>query len=548
MNTTDTTAQADAVRLTTEEFGRIEVDTVPLPTGALDVYATYTFSGKIFLLYRREEDPADQQIFHAAVIDDDGSDYHHIFSGPIPQHARANGIRAMMFPDDRRVLLGDYVLECEPDMNTATSTRLIDVVYPWDQEQDPRTTHHWSEIIVAPDNEHIAWTILRADMGAAAAVGRLRRITDAYVIDDPRLISTVDAFVPDPVRTGCMIPQPMRGGEVKQFVRGGAAISAAGGVDGMLPDSVVQSLDSGEVTQITRGPGYDETTIFSPDEALGLVMTARASPRTDLGVLGLLPRPHVTHTLAPIAWIVYAYSVTGVRDHRPGNVGPVLIDVEKSRHDPSYQGVALHDPTEHWVYVSPMSWHPSGTRAAWLEVPRGSERSRPIREVRIRRARLLDIRPGEVVTPAAVPERIPYAISGETAEQALWNPAPSPTSVRIAGRSGGHLELERRPADLTRGVAGSTTVRYVDYSDDGMSVYRGTERLDSSFTEDTVYEADVELTGPVPGRMQLRATWTPLASSDPARLRFEQALDGSPATFGFARYGDEHREITDLEA
>src|SRR5699024_3192453 len=154
-------------------------------------------------------------------------------------------------------------------------------------------------------------------------------------------------------------------------------------------------LDSGEVTQITRGPGYDETTIFSPDEALGLVMTARASPRTDLGVLGLLPRPHVTHTLAPIAWIVYAYSVTGVRDHRPGNVESVLIDVEKSRHDPSYHGVALHDPTEHWVYVSPMSWHPSGTRAAWLEVPRGSERSRPIREVRIRRARLLDIRPGE---------------------------------------------------------------------------------------------------------------------------------------------------------
>src|SRR5690625_5346866 len=99
---------------------QLQPDTVPIPDGALDTYATYTPSGKIFLLFRRDDDPADQEIFHAAVIDDDGSGYHHVFSGPIPQHARANGIRAMMFPDNRRVLLGDYVLECEPDVGSAT--------------------------------------------------------------------------------------------------------------------------------------------------------------------------------------------------------------------------------------------------------------------------------------------------------------------------------------------------------------------------------------------------------------------------------------------
>ena len=205
-------APTDGIRLTTAEFGRIEVDTVPIPDDALDTYATYTPSGKIFLLFRRDDDPADQEIFHVAVIDDDGSGYHHVFSGPIPQHARANGIRAMMFPDNRRVLLGDYILECEPDVGSATQARLVDVHYPWDQEQDPGTTHHWSEIIVAPDDEHIAWTILRADMGAAAAIGRLQRTAQRYEIENPRLISTVDDFLPDPEHEGCVVPQPLRGG------------------------------------------------------------------------------------------------------------------------------------------------------------------------------------------------------------------------------------------------------------------------------------------------------------------------------------------------
>lgn len=544
MNRTD--ELGDSLRLDTEEFGRIQVDTVPLPHDALDTYATYTPSGKIFLLYRRDEDPAELEIFHAAVIDDDGSGYHPVFSGPIPQHPRANGIRAMIFPDNQRVLLGDYVLECEPDIDSAVSTRLVDVRYPWDQERDPRTTHHWSEIIVAPDGEHIAWTILRTTMGAAAAIGRLHRAEDVYTIEDPKLISTIDQFVPDPDHDGCMIPQPSRGGEVKQFVRGGAAISAVGGVDGLLPDSVIQSLEGEALVPVTRGSSYDETTIFSPDETLGLLMTARASTGTDPGVLGLLPRPYLPQTLASIAWMAYAYAVTGVRDHRPGNVGPVLIDIERSRRDPAYRGVPLHDPNQHWVFVSPMSWHPDGRRGAWLETPRGSAQSRRIREIRIRRMHLLDVVPGPPVAPVPVPSEIPYAVDGDRAREALLHPAEEPRSVRVAGRHSGHLEIEREPADLTRGVAGSTLVRYVDYSDDGERTWTGMEKLVSSFAEDTTFEADVQLLGPEPGQMRLRATWASLLGEDSARLRFEQAEDGLPASHGFAQFGEQRREISSL--
>jgi hypothetical protein len=87
---------------------------------------------------------------------------------------------------------------------------------------------------------------------------------------------------------------------VRQFVRGGTAISLVGTKDGNLVDSVVQDLEPNATTQITFTPGYDETTIFSPDERLGLTMTLRFSPRTDPAVFGWLPRRHgvlVTHSI-----------------------------------------------------------------------------------------------------------------------------------------------------------------------------------------------------------------------------------------------------------
>jgi hypothetical protein len=41
---------------------------------------------------------------------------------------------------------------------------------------------------------------------------------------------------------------------------------------------------------------------------------------------------------------LYMYAVAGVRQFRAGNIGPVLIDIERSRHEEGYQGVLLHDP------------------------------------------------------------------------------------------------------------------------------------------------------------------------------------------------------------
>ena len=532
------------MNIETEDFGRIEVADVPLPDTLRDVSATYTYSGKVFVLYRTDDEPRSEDWYHAATVEDDGSNFTTIFSGRIPQHAKANGIRHMPFTDNRRVLLGDYVLECGPDIDTCTSTELVPVEYPWGLEEDPLTTHHWSEIIVSPDNEHIAWTILRTDMGAAVGLGCLRRAEDRYLIEEPAIISSTEEFAPDPQHEGCVLPRPVRGGEVKQFVHGGTAISAVGGTSGFLPDSVVQDLATGAIRRITRTPGYDETTIFSPDERLGLVMTSRASKRTNPAILGLVPRPHALLTGMNLAWAVYTYTVSGVRSFREGNVGPVLIDIDRSMNEPDYEGTPLNNPDESWVYCSPMSWHPSGRKVMWLETLRGSDQAGPYRQMRVRTAHLLDYQPSAPVPTRPTLPGAPYSVIGPEAEKTLREPAERIRAGRIAGRHSGHLEFERQPGDLAQGHAASSTVRYVDYSDDGLDFYNGTERTASSFTSETVYEADLEVTGDNPGAMKLRATWSSV--SDGTRLLFDAADDGLPRSHGYARYRGLQMNLEDL--
>lgn len=529
------------MKLTTDEFGDIELATVPVPDGVRVLSATYTTSGRVFVFYRTDDDPHVDDWYNAAVVDDDGQSFTNLFSGSIPQRPTANGIRHMPFADNSRVLLGDYVLECSPSIDACERAALVEVEYPWGLADDPLTSHHWSEIIVSPD-DHIAWTALRTDLSAVVALGRLRRTDDRYVIDDPAIISSTDLLVPDADRPGYFTTSPMRGGEVKQFVHGGSAISAVGDGGGALTDSVVQDLATGAIIRITQTPGYDETTIFSPGERLGMVMTSRASRRTNPAFLGLLPRPHANLVGMTLAWTVYAYTVAGVRAFRDGNIGPVLIDIRRSMSEPDYVGVALNDPEETWVYCSPMSWHPDGHRSMWMEMVRGSGLDDAEPTMRIRVAKLLDHDAEQPVPPGTTPDDIPYGIRGGDAEGLLKRTAEPVRSGRIAGAHSGYLEFEREFGGL--GGTASAVSRYIDYSDDGRRFYNGVERAVSSMIEGTVYEADLELSGDERGEMRLRASWS--AIRDGARLRFDADEEGIPRTRGHVRYGETYLSVGDL--
>jgi hypothetical protein len=526
----------------TKGLGRIEVTDIPIPDFVRDASATYTYSGKVMIFYKTDSDSKVNDYKNIAVLKDDGTGFKKIFSGEIKEHEKANGLRHMPYQDNKRVLLGDYVLECSPDIDSCEKAELIPVEYPDQIVKDPRTMKHWSEIIIAPDNEHIAWTILRTDIGAANAIGVLVREEDKYIIKDIKIISTIDSFKKDEKNPEYIIPQMLRGGEIKQFVKGGAAISLAGTKKGGVLDSVVQDLNSEAITQITNTPGYDETTIFSPDELLGMVMSTRGSKRTNPAIFGLMPTPYSMFTRQGMIMSLYMYAVAGVRSLREGNVGPVLIDIEKSMNEKGYEGVLLNDPEEKWVYLSPMSWHTDGKKAMWPEMLRGSHIDDGGKR-RIRKVELLDYEPQEPVSFVKTPEDIPYSIE---LNNISWSTLDKNIQGKIAGKHSGYMEYKRQGKEPMQGIMGSTEATYVNYSDDGKTFYNGFEKSNYSFMTETTFEANVEMTGEQEGEMKFRATFSKGDYNNSPRLLFEEAEDGKPKSYGYVRYGGVELNIEDL--
>jgi hypothetical protein len=95
-----------------KNLGHIKLQDIPVPDGAYDFFGTYTYSGRVLVSYHSVNDPKEEDWYNVITINDDGSGLREIFSGVIPKIPGANGIRWMCFSDNKRILLGDYVLEC----------------------------------------------------------------------------------------------------------------------------------------------------------------------------------------------------------------------------------------------------------------------------------------------------------------------------------------------------------------------------------------------------------------------------------------------------
>ncbi len=518
----------------TQEFGRLELKTLPLPCEAKGLFATYLCNGQVMIMYKLEGDPETRDFTRIATLEDDGSNFREIFAGEIKVVKSSNGMRLMPLRDNKRVLMGDYMLECEPDIRECASVKIVPIVYPWGIVNRDDIWCHWSEIIASPDGAHICWTMLYKRMSCDVIVGRLKRGENEYIIEKTQVISSMQNFVPDPANEGCVRPVPMRGGEVKQFVYGGTAISQVGaGEMSALPESTVQKLDSDECVQITRQPGYEETTMFSPDEKLGLVMSTRASKRTNLAILGLLPRPFASHVLSMIYNNIYMYCIAGSRFFRKGNVGPVLIDIEKSMKQDGYMGATLNDPDEEWVYHSPMSWHPHGNRAMWMERKRtgGEPRARIV---------ILKDRPPQPDVPAKdTPDDIPYAV--ESPELLANNGL---RGGRIIGRHSGECEIKSEWRS-EGGLSGESRIEFSDFSDDGSGCYTGFESVSQSANGEVRYVANLVLAGERAGKMDMKLVFRSGSYARPPRICFDPDETGAPASRGYAEYNGQRIDMSE---
>jgi hypothetical protein len=511
-------------------IGRIEITTVPMDPSIQLKGATYTPSGKVLVTYT-DKASADPAMVKLAVMDDDGGRFRPFFAQDIPNIPKDNGLRFMVFADNKRIFLGDHIIECAPSLDACADPILLPVDYPAEVASGGHIAHRWSEIVVAPDNCHVAWTTLLANYSAIVFVGTLDRTPTGYRIAEARIVSTLNPFVKDPQHPDGVRPLPVLGGEVKQFVRGGTALSLVGAVRRDLPGSVVQDLATARKEAITDTPGYTETTIFSPNERLGLTMTTRFSAQTDPAVLGLLPRPYPDSLNMGLSMFAYTYAVTGVRKAREGSVGPALIDVQRSKTQPGYLGTDLTSPGG-WVFRSPMSWHPGGTKAMWVEGQRGTG------NIRIRIVHLPDQKPAEAIAPRRTPASIPLSSS----DLSLIKPYARTSQnidVKVYGQKAGYIRYHRTPSGLTEKT-------YVGFSDDGRTIFSGEEHLQADPTHRSTYVAKLAVTGAHTGRMDLQITFGPLGGDRPAAIVFDKSPTGTPLSYGYAEYDGRRLQVDGL--
>lgn len=173
---------------------KFELETILLPENIQYlITASYTYSGTVALIYKDISDPEDKDWLSIGVMDDNGSNFKKIYSGIIKLPKCSNGLRILPFKDNKRLLLGDYILECTPDIDSCNSSKLVKLQYPRFLDFHPLLYRRWSEIIVSPDNVHVCWTTLRKDL-AINFLGKLKRLKNKYKIVDAQIISTFPIY------------------------------------------------------------------------------------------------------------------------------------------------------------------------------------------------------------------------------------------------------------------------------------------------------------------------------------------------------------------
>ena len=482
----------------------------------------YLYDGYIFINYKR----TNPNLHYFAVISDDGKFFKELYEGEYNITDKSNGIRVIPFRDNKRVYLGDYVFECNDKTKNISSCEkgvLIPVNYPDKVVNNPYTYKTWSEMVVSPDNIHVAWTSLNMACGAVNFLGKFNRKENSYEIVETKIISSINYFEKDPTNSSILIPKIPRGGEIKQFIDGGNALSLVGTVFNEFVKSVYQSLKNEEHYTFSHEIGNDETSIFSPDEKLGICMSTRFSPKTSMGILGLMPRPFCVLTLSKITENVYTYAITNVRKYRKGNIGPVLFEKEKSMNDPNYHGIDLHDKEDKFVFASPISWHPSNLKALWCEIEKNGTKRR------LKKLELSNYKPSTYPKNENTTDDVPYALDMSEMDNIKFE---TKTNGIIKGKHSGQIEYYNSGFSQT---TQTVKLNYINYSDDGKKFYNGEEIYDGDRTNKFVFSSNVILNGSETGQNNFTITFD--TNSDLIKSE----------TKGYAAYGGKTIRAEDYE-
>ncbi|WP_149256970.1 carboxypeptidase-like regulatory domain-containing protein [Actinomadura sp. K4S16] len=383
------------------------------------------------------------------------------------------------------------VLECKPsvyDCRTGT-TRPVRFPIPGLKEgaQNRATQIH-------PDGKHIRWTEVRTLEGPRMTIGRLVRRPDGYHVVEPRVVNPAFRLGDDPADWAAAGAYY----EAGQWMDGGRTLKTGTTLTALNYDMVALDMATGQRRRLTTDLDYNEMIDPTPDDRWLAYTSARGLDRME--VFTQLQRPPFID-MAAFAQI----GRVGLWNNRRCMNERWLMDRAGQRGTYGGQPIVTADD---WAIRS-WAWFPDGTRAVIAEEhvtsTTGGKDDDP--EIRVRTLRFPTRKP---VKPTPVVDLDTLDLSKSTVPYLKYRGVAS-RQIRdrtVHGAKGGTARLTFTGTFL----AGSWSVRYDRYSDDGRSFVTGTESLTTPLSAAVAtWKADLKATGRNHGHLRGSLTVRPPA-------------------------------------
>ena len=429
------------------------------------------------------------------------------------------------FRDGRRVLAGTNIIECgEHQLVDEACTPDQVHIYPlhWTVTADGSgESGRMRELRLHPDNVHIgfsSFTVTGGKLGQFSYFGRLQfnpsptsgiPATARYdVVNVTRLFDpspqaqpiVVDPDNPGELRVNYQAPSV---GELRGFSGDGREVTYIGHPhESSNWDLFAADLTTGKVRRLTSHPEYVDPADLSPADNSIVIMDTRGSDR-QMFLAGMRGIP-------PITDLVSTSATSSTRNNGQRRFfQPYLLDPHGDRGDYFGQQVngagdgspgSVNDPN--WTGRADPKWSPDGTQIVYwqaLVVPPACGGANPLpcptstaeggRTARLMLATLTSREPTPPRQVEPVPDEVPWGTPYVPGSEIPTRPYPEPGTYTLRGQASGSARVEL--VENAEGTALETVeVTYTDYSDDGVNVLNGTERVSARNINLTTTQVD----------------------------------------------------------
>lgn len=416
------------------------------------------------------------------------------------------------FRDGRRILAGTNIIQCEEDLAseacTPEKTRIIPL--RWDVRADGSGQGGaMRELRIHPDNVHIGFSSFTIDNGVFGQFSYFGRITynpdptvgeplvPRYDVVNVSVLYDSSGHMPvsiDPSNSSKLVIRDdiPTIGELRGFSGTGQEVTYIGNpTESSNMDVFAAHLVTGKVRRLTAHPEYVDPVDISPDDKWHIVMDTRGTDR-QMFLSGLRGIP-------PLTDLVTAGAVSSTRNNGQRRFFiPWLIDYHGDRG--SYSGQRLNnegsgragsgdinDPE--WNGKADPKWSWDGTRIAYTQIqtiPPACEGGNPLpcytskeeggRAERIMIAHLSSREPLDYQDIEPVSDVVPWGTPFPPGASVPSRPSPPLGTYTLDGKFKGWANVSFI-GDLQLRAIETVSVVYHDFSDDGVNVLSGSERV-----------------------------------------------------------------------